>query len=158
MLCLSLHQPWASLIAWREKSIETRSWYTPHRGLLAIHATKVVPSYVWAELHTNRLLYETVGKHWSGKMLGELPRGSIIAVCRLVDCQRITPRNLPDLPERAFGNYTFGRYTWILEEIQPLVEPIPARGNQGLWEFDLTEAIKQRTVAKVAQLLGAATL
>lgn len=35
---LTLWQPWASLIAVGEKWIETRSWSTPYRGALAIHA------------------------------------------------------------------------------------------------------------------------
>lgn len=37
---LSLHQPWASLIAVGAKTIETRSWRTEHRGRLLIHAAR----------------------------------------------------------------------------------------------------------------------
>lgn len=44
MRALTLHQPWASLIAVGAKSIETRSWRTNYRGPLAIHAGKRVPS------------------------------------------------------------------------------------------------------------------
>ncbi|MEL6614044.1 MAG: hypothetical protein AAFQ53_18260 [Bacteroidota bacterium] len=40
ILALSLWQPWASLMASGHKSIETRSWYTHHRGLVAICAAK----------------------------------------------------------------------------------------------------------------------
>ena len=40
MKALSLTQPWATLIAVGAKRIETRSWYTAHRGLIAIHAAK----------------------------------------------------------------------------------------------------------------------
>jgi hypothetical protein len=29
-----------------------------------------------------------------------------------------------------------GRYAWILEDIKPLPEPIPARGAQGLWNWE----------------------
>ena len=38
MKALTLHQPWASLIAIGAKKIETRSWATSYRGPLAIHA------------------------------------------------------------------------------------------------------------------------
>jgi hypothetical protein len=34
--CLSLHQPWASLLVAGIKTVEGRSWYTPHRGRLWI--------------------------------------------------------------------------------------------------------------------------
>lgn len=37
---LTLWQPWASLVASGTKRIETRSWQTPHRGPVIIHAAK----------------------------------------------------------------------------------------------------------------------
>lgn len=33
-----------------------------------------------------------------------------------------------------FGDFTPGRYAWLLTDITPLAEPIPAKGRQGLWE------------------------
>lgn len=38
MKALTIHQPWAQLIALGVKTIETRSWSTRHRGAIAIHA------------------------------------------------------------------------------------------------------------------------
>jgi hypothetical protein len=35
-----------------------------------------------------------------------------------------------------FGDYSTGRYAWILTLISPLAEPIPAKGKQGFWEWD----------------------
>lgn len=43
MKVLTLHQPWASLIALGVKTIETRSWSTAYRGPLAIHAGSTWP-------------------------------------------------------------------------------------------------------------------
>ena len=37
-MCLTMHQPWASLLIRGIKMHEGRSWYTPHRGRLWIHA------------------------------------------------------------------------------------------------------------------------
>ena len=37
---ITLLQPYAALVAIGAKTIETRSWYTPYRGPLAIHAGK----------------------------------------------------------------------------------------------------------------------
>ncbi|XP_063113028.1 activating signal cointegrator 1 isoform X3 [Cavia porcellus] len=42
--CLSMHQPWASLLVRGIKRVEGRSWYTPHRGRLWIAATGKRPS------------------------------------------------------------------------------------------------------------------
>ncbi|MYE38465.1 MAG: ASCH domain-containing protein [Candidatus Spechtbacteria bacterium SB0662_bin_43] len=46
MKVITLHQPWASLIALGIKDIEARSWSPPQRLIgetIAIHAAKVVP-------------------------------------------------------------------------------------------------------------------
>lgn len=42
--------------------------------------------------------------------------------------------------ELAFGDYTPGRYAWILENVRR-IEPIPAKGMQKLWEWEPTEEI-----------------
>jgi len=41
----------------------------------------------------------------------------------------------PDEPELSFGDYTPGRYAWILADVKLLPEPVPARGALGLWEW-----------------------
>ena len=38
-VCLSMHQPWASLLVAGFKRVEGRSWPTEHRGRLWVHAT-----------------------------------------------------------------------------------------------------------------------
>lgn len=38
--------------------------------------------------------------------------------------------------EGAFGNYTAGRWAWLLTDIQRLPEPVPARGSLGLWTWE----------------------
>lgn len=42
--CLSLHQPWASLLVFGVKRIEGRPWSTDYRGRLWIHATSKQPT------------------------------------------------------------------------------------------------------------------
>ncbi|KAL6344238.1 hypothetical protein AAG906_035463 [Vitis piasezkii] len=41
--CLTLHQPWASLLVYGIKRVEGRSWPAPLRGRLWIHAASKVP-------------------------------------------------------------------------------------------------------------------
>jgi hypothetical protein len=55
MKMLTLHQPWASLIAVGAKTIETRPWSTDYRGPLARarhgpdHAAQVIAEFVKAK-------------------------------------------------------------------------------------------------------------
>lgn len=38
--------------------------------------------------------------------------------------------------ELIFGDYTPGRYAWILDNIESLSEPIEAKGHLGLWNYN----------------------
>lgn len=38
--------------------------------------------------------------------------------------------------EHVYGDYTPGRFAWLLDNVQPLDEPVPARGAQGLWDWE----------------------
>ena len=39
--------------------------------------------------------------------------------------------------ELDFGDYSLGRYGWILKDPVLFDTPIPAKGRLGLWEWDL---------------------
>jgi hypothetical protein len=157
MKVISLLQPWASLVAIGAKKIETRSWSTKYRGPLAIHASKRVPLEAEELCLTEpfQKTLEAAGIQFNGDvpLSRLLPTGAIIATCRLVDCREIClygPRAsdgnlmpvLPEEPEHSFGDYTPGRYAWILGNVKTLHEPIPAKGRLGLWEFDMSEHIQ----------------
>lgn len=154
MKALTLKQPWATLVAIGAKRIETRSWQTSYRGRLAIHAAKGFPK--WARLFTTGpVCYEAVKSLYPWReafgrvnSAGEAyPLGVVLATCRLVDvvptevvaCRHnvfsvsLTPISAQ---EEAFGDYSPGHFAWILEDIKPLLEPIPAKGALSLWEWD----------------------
>lgn len=170
MRALSLWQPWASAIAVGAKRVETRSWATPYRGLVAIHAAK--------RMNQMELIGFKSSWNWCGALrsLGVvmggrealwdvLPFGAVVAVAEIVACLAVgdfTGRELdsprrPDGPnpehyewtERQMGDFSLGRYGWRLANVRALVEPIPMRGFQGLWELDaeVTSSILRRVKA-----------
>lgn len=127
---LSLWQPWATLIALRFKEIETRSWSTPYRGKLAIHAAK--RKYNPNEVTPNfRSLLRQLNIDPAA-----LPYGCIVAIVDLVDIHA-THVLVPTLSDRefAFGDYGPGRFGWVLKNIRALDKPIPASGKQALWDW-----------------------
>jgi hypothetical protein len=69
-------------------------------------------------------------------------RGKVLAVAQLVACVSTSTLRIPggvyplSDDELAFGDFSPGRYAWILSNVQRLLEPIPARGALGLWELD----------------------
>ena len=136
MKAITLTQPWATLVAIGAKRIETRSWRTLYRGHLAIHAAKGFPELA-RERFFNWEFREVLEAHCIHSF-HELPLGVVVATCTLVDCVRITPDNMPPPggPEFYFGDYTPGRWAWMLNSVKSLPYPIPLRGSLGLWEWN----------------------
>lgn len=140
---LTLIQPWASLIAYEEKMIETRSWGTKHRGDLAIHAGKKI-DYEACEQPRIKL---ALAKHGITKP-SQLPTGCIVGICKVFDCVKMAadpgsklgvkvPGYKLSDREYSFGNYAPGRYAWILANVRRPARPIPAKGQLGIWKYDL---------------------
>lgn len=156
MKAITLTQPWATLVAINAKKIETRSWPTLYRGPLAIHAAKNLDpvgglaglaSIVSAQPFRDALAA------WEPNAIVRpdyyLPRGCVVAVCELGDCVATSDTRTGEwwewqyadwvselsAQERAFGDYTPGRYGWTLWHIARLSTPEPARGKQGLWDW-----------------------
>ncbi len=128
MKAITIRQPWATLIALGQKTFETRSWYTPYRGLLLIHSSACLDD--WAR---DLLLEEP----FRGALTGaDLPLGKILCQTRLVAVYRTEQiRHLQSEKELAFGDFSNGRFAWLLRDVSRLPQPIPARGQLGLWEF-----------------------
>lgn len=148
MKALTIMQPWAGLIFTADyvgipfKQVETRSWKTNYRGKLAIHAGK-------------RRLYKSVD-FFMGMKDGDVDRfveagidgdkalemlqyGAVIGEVEIVDCvpmEELWGSRYDTPGERAFGDWSEGRYGWILENPVPYKEPIPASGKLGLWEWE----------------------
>jgi hypothetical protein len=139
MKALSLAQPWASLTVTRlpdgrmAKMFETRSFRTHWRGPVAIHASKSFPGWCKSQLLYN-VFNRVVGIDPS-----KLPTGAILGICNLTDCFSTTTALKHPLmtdQEALFGDYTAGRFAWLLEDMRPFKQPVPAKGALGLWQWE----------------------
>lgn len=134
MKAISLWQPWASMIKYGYKKVETRSWYTTYRGDLLICSGKKknmeLRDYfqdILLPLIPLKLSYEN------------LPFGNALVICKLEDCFKMSEENISkqsDL-ELQMGHWEVGRYAWQLSDIRPLYYPFPVIGRQGLFEVEL---------------------
>lgn len=145
MKALTVYQPWASLLVAGVKNIETRSWWTGYRELLAIHAAKFS-----VEQTVDLLGYEEFMRlhnicidHGLGP-INELPRGCILGERWLAECLPVedvfwgSPEmREPEIAlERSLGDWTVGRYAWCFSETRVVFDPpIPWRGQQRLWDL-----------------------
>lgn len=130
MKALTVCQPYASLIVGWDgidvddvKRVENRTWpIGNYRGPLLIHAGA---SKKWLDT-------------WDGPMPDELPMGVILGSVDVVGCQSIEDiRRIPDSKPMGglkYHEHAIGPYCWILRHPRGLIEPIPYRGQQGLFE------------------------
>ena len=114
MKALSLLQPWASLVLIGVKEIETRSWSTSYRGPLLIHSSKGKAGEIFAdELPFKKYITD----------FKNLPFGYIVGKVTLTDVIRIgtgllsyandETLNKLSMEEKAFGDYSPGRFAWL---------------------------------------------
>lgn len=127
MKAITLEQPFASLVSIGIKTVETVSWETDYRGLLAVHSgesvTQVTDSYFRSLLTS------------AGLDCDRLPVGEILAIARLISCERVIKPAIPCYPELAFSDFTPGLYALQLADIKALPKPLPATGGSHLWEW-----------------------
>lgn len=162
---LTLTEPWASLVAIGAKRIETRGFATAYKGPLAIHAAKKLrPESCDIFDHVgaygalrDKGIYCGMPEWASANKLAPLPLGHIVAVATLVHVfPTRDPKRVVDAlaafgakHEADFGNYTPGRYGWVLGGVCRLTTPIPFRGVLGLWHVppDVERAITEQVTA-----------
>ena len=130
MRALTVHQPWAYLIAEEAKRIENRTWgRLDFKGPLFVHAGKSRESmFSLHDLPSPALRkVKAIGKE--GLARGrELAFGAIVAVAGRVECVRI--EDLFQADRFPFAN---GPWCWVLSDVHRLEVPVEAKGAQGLW-------------------------
>jgi activating signal cointegrator 1 len=141
MLAISLHQPWASMIAAGIKKFETRAYPPPKSfeigGWLAIHAAKKVLSdelRLWSRKHNldpDVMPYGTIV--CVARITGAYQTGSNGFVVDALDNSKFLSHSIT-IDE--FGDYSPGRWAWLLEDVIVPEQPIPERGHQKFWQWE----------------------
>lgn len=130
---ISLWQPWASLVMLGAKTFETRSWWPNYTGPLVIHAAKK-----WDR--ENKYLgepFKTVLKDAGITKVTDLHLGCALGTVELLDVVSTEAvRGRISKQERAFGDYSDGRFAWRLANPKPFPQPIPTIGRQGFFYIE----------------------
>ena len=152
MYAITLHQPGASLITLGVKTVETRAWPAAARLVgqtVAIHAGKrvvrksgvTVENEMWAHL----------GEDWHRA----IPAGVVLVTAALVGMarvERVDPHAdlaVHDLSTEVgcavglgqtridpWGDFSPGRWLWLLADVEALANPAPAIGHQSFWHWN----------------------
>lgn len=89
-----------------------------------------------------------------GAPIRPAPLGAVVATCRLIEVVPTSDirevfslrkaerrsdvgRRWDVTPQLSYGDYSPGRYAWLLADIKAVDPPVPATGRQGLFEVEL---------------------
>jgi len=119
-------QPWASMVAQGEKSIETRRWVTPYRGALLVCATKErVPDFPG-------------------------PYGVALAVVWMAGCR---PMRAEDWPAACCTEYP-GAFAWLFPRVAVLAEEhrFAVRGQLGVFRVQVPAPHAEAVLAAIRRV------
>lgn len=163
MRALTLKQPWADAVCYLGKRLENRTRPPPRTlpatELIAIHAGMADSQ---KDHQATAHLAARALKWGLGDVMPEVTTlGAVVAVCRVVgwlDNSPFSPMRrwvdgmntinhlecLSDHLEDQIERWFDGPFAWVLEDVQVLAEPVPARGALGLWALpdDVERAVR----------------
>jgi hypothetical protein len=148
MKCLSLKQPFATLVMIGAKRVETRSWPTAHRGPLAIHAARHFGPAARAlcEREPFRARLKAAGYPAADR----LPLGALLGTVDVTDCRPAAGLGVdPASEEAALGDFRPGRWGWVLDNVSRLLRPVPCAGRLRL--FDVAHRFRRGCFGLIAE-------
>jgi activating signal cointegrator 1 len=115
--CLSVRQPYVTLILQGKKTIELRTWKCHPTIRIALHAS--------SQGKLNAALSPAV---WPTNLVAT---GGIVGFVSVIDCRPTSQQDIHNslVPVDGF------RFSWILSDPIALREPIPHRGQLGLFKL-----------------------
>lgn len=126
--CMSMHQPWASLLVAGVKKHEGRIWYTAHRGRLWIASTAKPANQ--DEIKELESFYLKHYKDENLKFPTQYPSGVLLGCVHVTDClpqeeyRKVYPNGESDSP-----------FVFICDDPQELSVRFPVKGEHKICEF-----------------------
>lgn len=151
--CLTMHQPWASLLVHGIKKIEGRSWPAPLTGRLWIHAASKVPEPETIEAMENfyREIYAVDGIT-DIKFPEYYPVSRLLGCVEVVGCLRREELVSWEKVPQSVRLEGLTDFCWLCESPQKLLIPFEMRGYQGV--YNLENRIYEAAVRGLSQIQG----
>ncbi|KAF7703324.1 activating signal cointegrator 1 isoform X1 [Silurus meridionalis] len=128
--CLSMHQPWASLLTCGIKRMEGRTWYTSHRGRLWIAAAAKRPTP--QEIAQVEAMYRQIYKQ-DLQFPKDYPTGCLLGCVNMIDClsQEQFREQYPHNSDESASPFVF-----ICTNPQELLVKFPMKGKHKIWKLE----------------------
>lgn len=127
--CLSMHQPWASLLVMGIKRVEGRTWYTAHRGRIWIASTAKEP--VENDIKAVEGMYRALYGDKAIAFPKHYPASCLLGCVDIVDClAQEDYRN--EFPEGESES----PFIFMCENPQQLAVKFSVKGQHKIWKLD----------------------
>ncbi|XP_078494523.1 activating signal cointegrator 1-like isoform X2 [Ciona intestinalis] len=133
-MCLSMHQPWASLLIKGIKRHEGRSWYSNHRGRLWIAAAAKKPTKdeISAIEEQHKLHWQaTDGLHAMPELPKEYPVGCLLGCVQVKEVL-----SQEEYSVKYPGGESGGAYVFVCEDPHELKVLFPVKGKHKIWKIE----------------------
>lgn len=132
--CLSMHQPWASLVVWGFKRFEGRMWTSRYRGPLWIQAGSKVPTEEETKMVEDQYkrLYKNVKD--LPPFPERYPTGSLLGIIDLEDIVRVEDYSRYIDEEKR--EETACKYLFVCRNPRRLLYPIKMPGEKQIFKID----------------------
>lgn len=144
MMCCSIFQPFATLMALGLKKNETRTWGVNYRGPMCIAATVTGRSLVYVDRNLMLPIFQEALRPHVVRPEGQnevratdLVYGKILAMVDIVGCvpaDVALRMGITDM-EKAFGDYAPGRFVYLTANLRRFETPIPVKGSQRFYRI-----------------------
>jgi hypothetical protein len=141
MKALSLRQPWPWFILRGGKHLENRGWTSSYRGMVLIHSSK------WwdqEEIEDDFDLASRIARDLGGLPPEGPPRLEDLRAERglVVGCAVVVGGVV-----ESDSPWFFGPKAFVLSDPTPFAEPVPCRGDRGL--FDVPREVEEACLAQI---------
>ncbi|KAI5398228.1 hypothetical protein KIW84_063859, partial [Lathyrus oleraceus] len=135
--CITMHQPWASLLVYGIKRIEGRTWPAPITGRLWIHAAGKVPEestikameYFYKEIYALHGITDiSFPQHY--------PVSRLLGCVEVVGCLNRDELSCWEMVPESVRLEAQTDYCWLCERPQKLLIPFEMRGYQGVYNLE----------------------
>ncbi|ELT87196.1 hypothetical protein CAPTEDRAFT_221890 [Capitella teleta] len=127
--CMSMHQPWASLLILGIKKHEGRSWYSSHRGRLWIAATAKTPADEDIAMVEDQ--YRTLYKRDDIPFPSEYPSGCLLGC---VDVQSVFAQD--EYRQQFPDGESSSDFVFVCSSPHELLVKFPVKGRHKIYKLD----------------------
>ena len=138
MMCLSMHQPWASLLVYGIKRVEGRGWNTDFRGRLWIHAAakEPTPELIASCEERYREIYRQHGDNVTIEFPKHYPTSALLGYVDVVDVVPNSVFTSLPLPETVLQEEEGSPYVFFCQNYHRILIPFTLCGDHKIWKLD----------------------